>query len=77
MNINSTEREFLERVSQNNEMISIFIRNGFQEKGKILKYDNVSLLFVDEKGVEKLIYIDAISTISRIGKPTGIPSKLR
>lgn len=76
MNSNSTERKFLGRLLQKGEKVAIFIRNGFQERGRIQEFDNVSLLFVDEEGVEKLIYIDAISTISPVRKPIERKKKI-
>ncbi|MFW5992328.1 MAG: RNA chaperone Hfq [Halanaerobiaceae bacterium] len=53
----------LNEVRKNNISVVIYLMNGFQLKGKVIGFDNFTIILRSE-GQEQLIYKHAISTIS-------------
>lgn len=54
---------FLEKLKEQQTPSTIFTINGFQVRGVIKDYDEVSIL-IENDGVEQLVYKHAISTIA-------------
>lgn len=61
----SLQDEFLNHVRKAENNVSIHVINGYQFNHiKILSFDNYAILAQDDKGVQRLIYKHAISTIT-------------
>lgn len=64
---NDVEREFLDKLIEEEKACRIYLVRGFQMLGKILKQDdNVILVKVDGESKTKIIYKQAISTIEEV-----------
>ena len=57
-----TQDAFLKKVTSNELMIHIYLSNGLKMKGKIIEYDNFSLL-LKKNDSTLLIYKHSISSI--------------
>ena len=59
---NNLQEIFLTRARKQNIPVTMFLVNGFQQRGVIESYDDFTVLVVNE-GIQHLIYKSAISTI--------------
>lgn len=68
MNLTLTlEKTFLNKLIEENQLVSIYLKNGINLKGKIASFDdNVILLDDDKENPGQIVYKDAISTIMPI-----------
>lgn len=62
MSDKTLQDEFLFKVQEDKIPVTIFLMNGFQMRGSILRFDAYSVHMYSE-GKENLIYKHAISTI--------------
>lgn len=53
---------FLNKVRKDNSLITIYLINGFQLKGKVKAFDNYTIV-LESDGNQNMIYKHAISTI--------------
>ena len=60
---NNLQEIFLTRARKQNIPVTMFLVNGFQQRGVIESYDDFTVLVVNE-GIQHLIYKSAISTIA-------------
>lgn len=58
---------FLEKLQVQRTPSTIFTVNGFQARGIVKEYDEISVL-IENNGIEQLIYKHAISTIAPFQK---------
>lgn len=56
------QSDFLGKLQQEKVPVTIITTNGFQLKGRIVAYDQFTLL-VESSGKENLVYKSAVSTI--------------
>ena len=54
---------FLNQVRKENVAVSIHLVNGFQLKGNVKGFDNVTII-LDSMGKQQLVYKHAVSTIT-------------
>ena len=58
----SMQDTFLNEARKSRVPVTIFMTNGFQQRGVVMSYDGYTVLVVNE-GIQHLIYKAAISTI--------------
>lgn len=58
----SVQDTFLNKMKEQQAPLVIYIKNGFQVRGRIIDLDDVAIL-VQGEGKEQLIYKHAISTV--------------
>lgn len=56
---------FLDQIRKRQHIAAIYTTNGFKMKGRIVAYDQFTLLVEDAQGKQNLVYKSAISTIVR------------
>lgn len=59
------QEEFLGQLHRGRHTVSVYITNGVKLIGRITAYDQFTLLLVDAKGQQNLVYKSAVSTIVR------------
>lgn len=62
-NRTSLQDTFLNRARRSRMPVTVFMTNGFQQRGTILSYDGYTILLSNE-GRQYLLYKHAVSTIS-------------
>lgn len=65
------QEEFLGQLHKGRHPVAVYTTNGFKMKGRITAWDQFTLLLVDEKGQQSLVYKSAVSTIARM-EPGGV-----
>lgn len=56
------QSDFLGKLQMEKQVVTVITINGFQLKGRIVAYDQFTLL-VESNGKENLVYKSAVSTI--------------
>ena len=65
-------RYVLGEARKADEDVSIFIKNGYKLRGRVVNYDNSVVLIRDDDNHPHMVCIDAISTISDLPNHIGI-----
>ena len=60
---NHLEQKMLEELKDKQANVWLILRNGYQMRGRVVDFDDVSILCKGADGVEKLVYLSFLSTI--------------
>ena len=60
----STQSNYLSEIKEQQSLVIIYLMNGFQMKGKIIDFDEETILFENCDGRKQLVYKHALSTVS-------------
>ena len=63
---NHLEQKMLEELKDKQANVWLILRNGYQMRGRVVDFDDVSILFKGADGVEKLVYLSFLSTIQTL-----------
>ena len=61
-NHNSLQENFLKEARRQRMPLTVFLTNGFQQRGVVERFDNYTVLLLNE-GKQYMIYKHAISTL--------------